>query len=324
MQHPSIVVTADVASNFDCRLDMRKIIMVFSTKLRYRTVPYLLLFPSMLLIGVFKVYPILYSIFESFFKSGKGGVKSFVGLSNYLIVLSEPTFANSLKITLWFCLITTTIQIVLALALALFVNKSSLFVRISRTLIYIPVSISMVIACTIWSMFFNPSIGIFNTLLDSMGLPKQLWLSSPNQALYVILFICSWKGISYWMMFLLAGLQNISMDIFEAARLDGARYLRVLFQITIPMLKNALIFVIVSDSLINIFMFVPVYLLTNGGPSMSTDTLMYEAYRSAFSYGNYPRAYVLVTIMLFIAIVIAVIQLNLTRERTQFSSWRSR
>ncbi|MPN25970.1 hypothetical protein SDC9_173392 [bioreactor metagenome] len=80
------------------------------------------------------------------------------------------------------------------------------------------------------------------------------------------------------------------------------------------MLKNALVFVIVSDTLINVFMFVPVYLLTGGGPSMSTDTLMYEAYRSAFSYGNYPRAYSLVTVMMAIAVIIAAAQMLLTRE----------
>jgi len=80
------------------------------------------------------------------------------------------------------------------------------------------------------------------------------------------------------------------------------------------MLKNSLVFVVVSDTLINVFMFVPVYLLTDGGPSMSTDTLMYEAYRSAFSYGNYPRAYALVTVMMVIAIAVAVIQMLLTRE----------
>ena len=142
----------------------------------------------------------------------------------------------------------------------------------------------------------------------------QPFLTGKNQALYVIVFICCWKGVPYWMMFLLAGLQNISENIYEASRIDGAGYWVTLFKITLPMLKNALVFVIISDTLINVFMFVPVYLLTGGGPSMSTDTLMYEAYRSAFSYGNYPRAYALVTVMMAIAIVIAAVQLFITRD----------
>ncbi len=279
-----------------------------------RLEPYLLLLPAMLLIGIFKIYPILYSLAGSLFKTGKGNVLRFVGFGNYLSLLSEPTFGNSLFVTLWFCVLTTAIQVVLAIALALFLNRKSRAVRISRTLIYIPVSVSMVIACTVWNMFFSTSTGIFNTVLESLGVRDQPFLTGKGQALYVIMFVCCWKGIPYWMMFLLAGLQNISASLYEASKLDGAGYFTTLFKITLPMLKNALVFVIVSDTLINVFMFVPVYLLTGGGPSMSTDTLMYEAYRSAFSYGNYPRAYSLVTVMMAIAVIIAAAQMLLTRE----------
>ena len=287
---------------------------ILPLRLRRKLEPYLLLLPAMLLIGVFKIYPILYSLVESFFKIGKGGVTSFAGIRNYVSLFSEPIFANSLWVTLWFCVFTTTVQVVLAIALALFLNKKSRAVRAARTMIYLPVSISIVIACTVWNMFFSTSTGIFNTVLETFGLQQQPFLTGKDQALYVIVFICCWKGVPYWMMFLLAGLQNINESIYEASRLDGAGYWVTLFKITLPMLKNALVFVIISDTLINVFMFVPVYLLTGGGPSMSTDTLMYEAYRSAFSYGNYPRAYALVTVMLFISVVIAAIQLFVTRE----------
>lgn len=253
----------------------------------------------------------------SLFKTERGGALIFVGLRNYLNLFFEPTFNNSLYVTLLFCVITTTIQVLLAISLALFLNHKSRVIHISRTLIYVPVSISMVIACTVWNMFFSASTGIFNTILNSLGLAAQPWLTSKDQAIFVIMFICCWKGVPYWMMFLLAGLQNISANVYEASRLDGAGYFTTLFKITLPMLKNSLVFVIISDTLINVFMFVPIYLLTNGGPSMSTDTLMYEAYRSAFSYGNFPRAYSLVTVMLFVAIVIAVFQMFLTREKKE-------
>lgn len=277
--------------------------------------PYLLLLPAVILIGVFKVWPIFYSVIFSFFKQGRGGALSFAGLKNYMNVIGEPTFFNSLKITIWFCIVTTVIQVVLAIVLALFLNHQSKAVRFARTLIYIPVAISMVIACTVWNLFFSESTGIFNTFLSAIGLPRQPWLTSSSQALYVIVFICTWKGVPYWMMFLLAGLQNINVSVYEASRLDGAGYFTTLFKITLPMLKNSLVFVVISDTLINVFMFVPMYLLTNGGPAMSTDTLMYEAYRSAFSYNNYPRAYVLVSVMMVIAIAIAMIQLFVTKDR---------
>jgi len=283
--------------------------------MRQRLKPYLLLLPSIVLIGVFKIYPILYSVIGSFFSVSKGGRTRFVFLDNYIAIFGESIFLKTVWITLKFCALATAIQVVLAVALALFLNRDCRLVRILRTLIYIPVSINMVIACTVWNMFFSQSTGVLNTVLRTLGLQEQPFLTSPDQALYVLIFICSWKGISYWMMFLLAGLQNINASVYEAGYIDGTTPLTQLFCITLPMLKNSLLFVIVSDTLINMFMFVPVYLMTNGGPAMSTNTLMYESYRSAFNYGNYSRAYTLVTVMLFLAVLIAGIQFLLMQER---------
>lgn len=293
-------------------------------KLKKGIVPYMLLVPSIILIGIFKIYPIIYSIVNSFFKTGRGGVSTFVGIRNYINLFSEETFVNSVLVTLKFCVIATVIQVVLAIALALFINRDSRIVRIARTLIYIPVAVNMVIACTIWNMFFSTSTGLANTILRTLGLPEQPWLTSAKQALYVLVFIACWKGISYWMMFLLAGLQNIGTSVHEAVLLDGAGYFTELFKITLPLLKNSLLFVIVSDTLINVFMFVPVYLMTEGGPSMSTDTLMYEAYRSAFGYGNYPRAYALVSVMLVIAMIIAGLQFYIMRDKDAKPATRRR
>lgn len=284
-------------------------------KLKRGVVPYLLLIPSVILIGIFKIYPILYSIVNSFFKSGRGGVVTFAGWQNYISLFTEKNFGNSVFVTLKFCVIATAIQVVLAIALALFLNRDIKIVRIARTLIYIPVAVNMVIACTVWNMFFSASTGLANTILRTLGIPEQPWLTSGKQALYVLIFITCWKGISYWMMFLLAGLQNIGESVHEAALLDGAGYFTELFKITLPLLKNSLLFVVVSDTLINVFMFTPVYLMTQGGPSMATDTLMYEAYRSAFGYGNYPRAYALVSVMLVIAGIIAGMQFYIMNDR---------
>jgi multiple sugar transport system permease protein len=277
--------------------------------------PYVLLLPSIVLIGFFKIYPIFYAIVLSFFKSGKDGIISFAFIQNYTNLFAEDIFVNSVWVTLRVCILTTAIQVLLAITSALFLNRKNKFVEISRTFLYIPVAINMVIACTIWSMFFSDSTGLVNAFLHSFGMNSQPWLTSSKYAFWVLMFICCWKGVSYWMMFLLAGLLNINESLYEAAKLDGANNFKQLFYITLPMMKNSLLFVIVSDTLINMFMFSPVYLLTNGGPSMSTDTLMYETYRSAFSYTNYPRAYALVTIMILMATVVASIQLFIMREK---------
>lgn len=276
--------------------------------------PYFLILPSLLLIIVFKAYPIVYSIWGSFYVRGAGGVSTFSGFKNYRLLFTDPTFSNSLWVTIKFNLIVTPIQIILSVALAIILNRNYRSVRLARTLIYIPVAINMVVASTIWNMLLNPSQGPVNGILAKLGIAPQPFLTSSSQALFVIILICCWKGIAYWMMFLLAGLQNISLSIYEAGRIDGTGFFSELFYLTLPMMKNSLKFVIVSDTMINLVMFVPVYMLTGGGPQGSTDTLMFEAYRSAFKFGNYGRSYSIVTILLLITFIIISIQFHFLRD----------
>lgn len=291
--------------------------------IRHNYKPYLFLLPSLLLIGLFKVYPILYSVIGSFFSRGAGGSSRFSGLKNYLILFEDPTFLNSVWITAKFNLITIPVQVVLSVALAIMLNRNLKSVRLARTLIYVPVAINMVVASTIWNMMLNPASGPANVILARLGIPAQPFLTSSAQALPVIVIICCWKGVAYWMLFILAGLQNISPSIYEAGRIDGTGFFSQLFYITIPMLKNSLIFVIVSDTMINLFMFVPVYMLTGGGPEGSTDTLMYEAYRAAFKFSNYSRSYAIVTILLLLTFVIIGLQFYLLRDKDEISAKRS-
>jgi multiple sugar transport system permease protein len=286
------------------------------TKSLHRTVtPYLLLLPSFALIALFKVYPIIYSVWGSFFARGMGGVSRFAGLGNYAMLLEDPTFLNAVWITIKFNLITIPLQVVLAVVLALLLNRNFRAVRFVRTLVYMPVAINMVVASTIWNMLLNPTFGPANAILEAFGIAPQAFLTSRSQALMVIVVICCWKGVAYWMLFFLAGLQNISPSIYEAGRIDGTGFFSQLYYLTLPMLKNALVFVIVSDTMINLFMFVPVYMLTGGGPEGSTDTLMYEAYRSAFKFANYSRSYAIVTVLLLITFVVVGLQFYLLRDR---------
>ncbi len=277
--------------------------------------PFLLLLPSLVLICLFKVYPILYSVWGSFFIRGAGGASKFAGFRNFAMLIQDPTFLNSIWVTFKFNLITIPTQVILGLALALMLNRNMRFVRLARTLLYIPVAINMVVASTIWNMMLNPSAGPANAILGKLGIPPQPFLTSSSQALLVIIVICCWKGVSYWMLFLLAGLQNISPSIYEAGRIDGTGFFSQLFYLTIPMLKNSLVFVIVSNTMINLFMFVPVYMLTGGGPEGSTDTLMYEAYRAAFKFSNYNRSYAIVTVLLIVTFIVISLQFYLLRDK---------
>ena len=279
--------------------------------------PYALLIASFILIAVFKGYPILYSLWGSLFTKGAGGVTHFAGFDNFIMLFKDPDFLNSVLMTLKFTLIITPIQVVLAVGLALLLNKNHLLVRATRTIVYIPVAVNLVVATTIWNLMLNPSSGIMNSILNIFGIESQPFLTSPDQAMWVIMVICCWKGVAYWMMFLLAGLQNINDSIYEAGRIDGTNFFTELFSLTLPMLKNSLVFVAISDTMINLFMFVPVYMLTGGGPQGSTNVLMYEAYRSAFKFSNYGRSYAIITVLLLITCVIIGLQFWFTRDKDE-------
>lgn len=276
---------------------------------------YMLLFPAMALICLFKVYPILFSVVKSFFKTGKGGVEVFCQFENYSKLFHNATFWQGVGVTLKFALIATPLQVVLAMCVALLVNRNTRSVRFLRTLVYIPVAINMVLASTIWNMMLNPSYGVVNTLLEKIGISAQPFLTSADQALYAIILISCWKGVSYWVMFLLSGLQGISTSIYEAGYLDGTTPWSQFWHITLPMMRNSLIFVFVSDSMINLFMFVPMYMLTKGGPQGSTSTLMYQAYTAAFKYSNYGQSYAIVCVLLVMTMLIVALQFAVTREK---------
>jgi len=261
--------------------------------------PYLLLIPSVFLIVVFKIYPILLTLIGSFL------VKGSLSLANYSVLLKDPVFWSSFLVTVKFSIIVTPVQILLALILAFLVNTKLKGIEIFRTIYYLPVVVSIMVASMLWGIMLNPSSGVINSFLKAIGIPQQPFLTSSKQALMCIIAIASWKGIGYWMMFILAGLQNINTDIYEASYIDGASWWDTTTKITIPLLNRALIFVIVANTIINILLFVPMFVLTNGGPKMSTNGLMFEAYKSAFLYVDMGRSYAIVAILLvFISIVI--------------------
>jgi multiple sugar transport system permease protein len=177
----------------------------------------------------------------------------------------------------------------------------------------VPVTIPIVGSCIAWGAALNPQ-GPINALLSAIGGNPQPFFTSPAQALACIMVVASWIGIGYWMLFLIAGLQAIPEEIYEASRLDRAGPLRTFFRITIPLLKRPLLFVLVADTVANFVLFVPVQLLTNGGPQGSTTLLMFDAYRTTFGYGSRNLGAAQVVILTLIMLVFVVLQFRLLRE----------
>jgi multiple sugar transport system permease protein len=182
-----------------------------------------------------------------------------------------------------------------------------------RTLVFVPVTVPIVGSCIAWGAALNPN-GPINALLSALGGNPQPFLTSPDQALACIIVLASWIGIGYWMLFLISGLQAIPEDLYDAAKIDRAGPFRTFFHITIPMLRRPLLFVLVADTVANFVLFVPVQLLTQGGPQGSTTLLMFDAYRTTYGYGSRNLGAAEVVILTLIMIFFVLLQFRLLRE----------
>ena len=266
-------------------------------------------------IFVFRIYPIFYACYKSLYTySFSKGTDVFVGLKNFFRLFSDPIFVNSLKVTFKFNAIINPIQVIGALFLAVLVNRKIPGITVFRSIFLLPTAISLPLVSIIWGLLLNFD-GFVNSLLSSLGIPKQPFLLSQSQALYTIILIASWIGFSYWMIFLLAGLQEVPPVLYEASRIDGASLLQQFVHITLPLLKRPIAFVAVGATTSNFLLFAPVYTLTQGGPGGSTDLLMYEAYISAYSYSDFGRCYAIVVILLLILVILVGIEFKLLRGR---------
>lgn len=268
-----------------------------------------LLAPALAGLVVFRLYPIGLAVNDSFFNVLRG--KSlFVGLDNYVALLTDSAFWNSLQVTLWFNLLINPIQIALALGLALLYVQQFKGVTFYRVLFLIPIGVSLPTAVIIWRIMLSQD-GLVNGVIGIAGVPAQPWLTAQSLALYSIIAIATWKGISYWMIFIIGGLQNISPEIYDAARIDGVKPWQRLVFITIPLLRPTLLFVLVADVSINFLLFAPIFMLTQGGPADSTNVLMYEAYKSGFVFGDMGRAMAIIVVVVAILLVIVGLQFKL-------------
>ena len=282
-----------------------------ATRKKIHLLPYFLILPAFILILLFKAYPIVSTTLDGFRNRGTWT------LSVYRRVLEDITFWNSIWITIKINLVMIPLQIFLSFVLALLVSVMIRGIGIFRTIFYLPVTISLTVATVLWSMMFNPNSGIINSLLGLVNIPPQGFLYSRSQALWSIVAIASWKGVGYWMMFLLAGLKNIDGYIYESARIDGANWFTTVTRITIPMIKKVLLFVLVANTTANVLLFVPMQMVTQGGPEGSTNVLMYEAYKSAFRFADRPRSAVMVTVLLLMIVIICVAQFRLLNEKDE-------
>lgn len=279
-------------------------------------VPYLFLLPAFAGLLLFKLYPIISALLQSMHTlEFLTQLVRFVGFENYVSLFNDPVFWNSLKVTLWFNLWINPFQITLAFGLALLLNTGIKQITFFRGINFIPVAVSVPTAAILWKIMLSPEQGVVNSILVALGMSPQPFLESSSQALASIVAIASWKGVGYWALFLLAGLQEVSPSLYEASSMDGASKWQQFKSVTYPMMKRPLTFVVVSVTVANMLLFAPMYILTKGGPNQSTNVLLLESYNSAFLYSDMGRATAIVVIMLVITAIIVAIEFRILRAK---------
>jgi multiple sugar transport system permease protein len=282
-----------------------------------RFIPYIFLLPAVVGLLMFEVLPFFMAIWESITPVGQlTGVRHFAGLAVYRVLFSDPDFIHSILVTLLWAVIVNPIQVTISLALALAVFKKGIGNSAFRILYFLPVGSSLAVTSIIWGVILDPNGGLANGLLGVLGIHSQPFFNSPHQALLSIVLLASWTGCGYWMVFFLAGLNDIDPALYEAASIDGAGTIGKVFYITIPMLMRMIAFVFVSDTVSNFLMFAPLEILTKGGPDGSTDFLVYYAYSHAFSMNQMAIGQAASVILLIIVMAFVAIELRLMRTET--------
>lgn len=280
-------------------------------------IPYTFLAPVLLLFVSFKVYPVLYAFYLSF-TTNRAGVQTFIGFDNYIRLAGDPLFRVALGNTVLILVVQVPIMLVLAVLLAVAFNSTLLkgrsFFRMSY---FIPVIMGLVAYGILFSALLRYENGLVNYLLGSIGLPKVPWLANPFWAKMAIVLALTWHYIGTNAIIYLAQLQAIPLDLYEAAKIDGANRFQQLWHITLPGLRPAILLTVVISTIGTLQLFDEPYVLTNGGPNNATLTIGMYLYQNAFQYFDFGYASAIGYALTLIIGLISILQMVILRRRAR-------
>ena len=247
---------------------------------------YLFLAPGLLLFVVFRVYPLLEGLQLSFTNARLGRATSqFVGLANYTRLMEDTRFHVSLANTAFYTIASTLPVLAVPLGLALALNRGRLRTLL-RSVFFFPFTLSVVTVGLAWLWLLDPVVGPFNYYLRALGVPARSWLADPATAMWAIILTTVWWVTGYYLVIYLAGLQDIPRDLYEAAALDGAGGWRSFWSVTLPLLRPVLVVAILFRAIDAIKTFDIIFIMTQGGPANSSETINILLFNQAFSYFN--------------------------------------
>ncbi len=264
--------------------------------------------------AVFWIYPILYSFYVSLTQWDVFHAPQFIGLKNYVQLFSDPEFHTAMANTFMAAVVYIAVMVSLAIVLGLLLGLAQIrFKSFFRAAFFLPVTMSLVVVAIVFGMIFSNDFGLLNVLLSGLGLPTFNWLGDPKLALWSIVALRVWRAAGYYAIFILAGLQNIPEELYEAARLDGASEQQIIRKITLPLLKPMVLYVIIISSIWAFQLFDEPWVLTRGGPVRSTLTMMMYLYSYSFKYYQFGYGAAASTVLTTIILLFAFLNLKIFR-----------
>ena len=268
---------------------------------------------------LFIAYPVFYSFWVSlheFQSNMPSRGMPFVGFQNYLDIARDERLIESTGWTFMFAAIAVPVELILGMILALILN-SRITGRLRpffRALFLVPMMLSGTVSGYVWWMLFNHEYGPINHILGLFSIKPVAWFSTVTAARAAVIMVDLWIATPFMMLILLAGLQSIAKELYEAAKIDGASFLRLFRHITLPLLKYPILVALLIRSMDALRTFDIIYLLTKGGPGTSTNTVMYYNYRYAFGYYQMGRASAISFVVLIVVVGVTLVYLGLLKR----------
>lgn len=283
---------------------------------KYKLIHLLFVLPALVLNLVFFIYPLINAFTMSFYSVPMLGDWSFIGFDHYIKLFHDPTFWNALLFTFKYILLITVPLFLLGLALALLVNKKLPFVTFFRAVYFVPVVISMTASSLIWLWAYNDLYGIINFYLVEIGIIDQpiVWMQKAATSLPAICLMITWKMAGFTMIIILSALQSIPDEVYEASKIDGANKWQTFLWITMPLLKPAIILSLVVSVIGSALAFEQFVIMTQGGPSNSTTTIVHLIYNTSFKYFDFGYGAAMAIVLLIILIMLSSIQVKVVSK----------
>jgi trehalose/maltose transport system permease protein len=281
-----------------------------------RRTAYYMVLPALLIIVVIAFFPILYGIVLSLTDSTVTAFGSFIGLENYVEMFQDPDFLVGLSNTVIFTVVSVTLEFIFGLAIALAVNRAFRGRGLVRAAILVPWAFPTVISAVMWRLMFQPGIGVFQYVAESIGIISGPVLSDPTALLIAAILIDVWKTTPFMALLLLAGLQVIPGEVYEAARVDGANVRQRFFQITLPLLKGAILVAVLFRTL-DSYRVYDLFWAFGAKELQSLSTFVYEGVRISqlqFGPGNAAAVFIFVTAFLIALFFIKVLGMQTSTE----------